>query len=86
MQKVTGGDRRWFEKTFNRVLFAKRLTQGGADPAVVMRSMLVTKMESMTLLERKKDGEIKKSESTERELQMFVPMGFMMLMYISIMM
>jgi ABC-2 type transport system permease protein len=86
MQKVSSGDRRWFEKTFNRVLFAKRLTQGGADPAVVARSALTTKMESMTLLERKKDGEIKKAESSERELQMFIPMGIMMIMYISIMM
>jgi ABC-2 type transport system permease protein len=86
-QKVTAqGDRRWFDRILNRAMFVTRLRNNGVDPAVVGQSMLGARLEAMTLVERDKDGTIKKAEASEREFRIFVPMGIMTLVYISIMM
>lgn len=86
-QKITSsGDRRWFERILNRAMFVTRLRQNGVEPGIVGQSMLGARLESMTLVERDKNGTITKAEASERQLQMFIPMGIMTLMYISIMM
>jgi ABC-type Na+ efflux pump permease subunit len=86
-QKVTmGPHRRWFERTLNRVTQAQRLRRAAIDPAVVAASRIAVRADGKTLFEMAPDGTIKKAESSERELAMFIPMGIMSLMYLAIMM
>jgi ABC-2 type transport system permease protein len=82
---TVGDERRWFEKTMNRLIAIQRLQRAGMDPAAVARAQLAIRMEGMSLFEETPDGQIRRAEKTNRALAIFIPMGIMMLMFMAIM-
>lgn len=85
-QKVSvGSDRRAIEKIIQRAAQGERLRRAGIDQAIVDRSRLSVGMQSLSLYKRGPDGTIEKAEEGERELNFFIPLGVMYLMFMSVM-
>jgi ABC-2 type transport system permease protein len=83
---TVGAERRWFEKSLNRITQSERLGKAGIDPAVVAQALVPVRIEGMTLYERGADGQVKPAEVVDRSLAIFVPLGVMGLMFMALMM
>lgn len=86
-QKVTmGSESRWFERSLNRAIHARRLQRANIKPADVAQALAPVSIDGKTLYEQTPDGKIKEAESVNRGLQIFVPLGIMGIMFMGVMM
>ena len=77
--------RRWFQSALGRIAQTKRLENSGLNAELVAWAVAPVRIESMGLYETTDSGEVKQAEKTNRELALLVPMGVLMLMWVSIM-
>lgn len=83
---VTNDINRWFSRVINHTVQSERLKKEGLDPKVVNRATAPVRVEVLGLYSKSKSGEINRADESSRKAAMFVPMGVMMLMFMSLMM
>lgn len=83
---VTNDINRWFNRVINHTVQGERLKKEGLDPTVVKRATAPVRVDVLGLYSRSKSGEIKRADETSRKAAIFVPMGVMMLMFMSLIM
>jgi ABC-2 type transport system permease protein len=76
---------RWLAQAINQAAFALRLQDAGLDPVVVAAAIGPLNIEELGLYSRDKQGEIHKGDEGTRGISFFLPFGFMLLMFISVM-
>ncbi|MBI5762537.1 MAG: ABC transporter permease [Planctomycetes bacterium] len=77
---------RWFTGVLNRTVQAEKLRAAGLDPVVVNKAVARVNIDVFGLYARGRNGEIRKADEVSRKAAIFVPMGVMMLMFMSLMM
>ncbi len=78
-------EKRWFDDVLTNMVQTRRLQAAGIDPGVVNQSKAVA-LQGRGLFERTADGGVKKSQSREEVFSILLPLGFMMFMFMIIMM
>ncbi len=86
LSRITSPPRRWLEQRISGALRTQRFQAAGLDPDVVARLNMPVRFETLEPFERSASGELREPERQDRETALFVPMGAMMLMVISIFM
>lgn len=76
---------RWLLQSLNQVAFALRLQDAGLNPLTVAGAVTPIDTEELGLLTRSTGGEIRKGGNTTRTLNVFLPFGLMILMFMSVM-
>lgn len=83
---VTNSLNRWFSRVVSQTVQSERLKKEGLDPTIVKRATAPVRVEVLGLYSKSKSGEIKHADESSREAAIFVPMGVMMLMFMSLIM
>jgi ABC-2 type transport system permease protein len=78
--------RRRFERSLEEVVQTERLQRLGLDPVLVKRGVAPVRLEGLGLYVRTAAGEIRKADKTGSEIARFVPLGMLMLMFMSVLM
>jgi len=73
--------RRWFDQAISDAVRAHRLQAAGLNPAVVQAANRPVIVDAFGLLERDRDGGIRKAESVDRLSAVFLPLGCMLAMF-----
>jgi ABC-2 type transport system permease protein len=77
---------RWLSIQINRAVHGHRLRAAGLDPDIVRRATAPVTVDVLGLYAKSASGEVRKADGSSREVAFFVPIGVMMLMFISLMM
>jgi ABC-2 type transport system permease protein len=83
---VTNDLNRWFNRVINQKVHVERLRAEGLDPKIVDRATAPVRVDVLGLYAKSKSGEIKRADESSRKAAIFVPMGVMMLMFMSLIM
>ncbi len=75
----------WLRTILNQTVQRIRSQQAGIDPATVLRVTKPVQIENLGLVVQTETGEITQAEKVNRLANIFVPMGLMMLTFLSIM-
>jgi ABC-type Na+ efflux pump permease subunit len=78
--------RAWLERAVNEAVTARRLAQLQLDADAVRRATAPVSVEPTGLFKKSADGRAQGADSSRKLAGLFVPMGFMMLMFLVIMM
>lgn len=78
--------RRWLERSLNQIIRINRLQDSGINPLLVQQAVIPVGIESMGLYEQGDGGTIIPAEETDELKTLLLPFGFMMLMFVVIMM
>ena len=76
---------RWLMQAINQASFALRLHDAGLNPAVVAGAVSPISIEELGLYSHGVTGKIQKGDEAARGVSFFIPLGLMMLMFISVM-
>ncbi len=79
-------ERGWIERVINEAVKARRLQAMNLDPTVVARATASVPVEGRGLVKQLEDGRVGGGEEGRKMVAIFVPFGFMMLMFMVIMM
>jgi ABC-type Na+ efflux pump permease subunit len=80
------GARRWLENHLRNHIRRQRLSKLGIDPELVAQANAPVSLEPTTLYTQTKDGKAKTKGAADTLAAMFMPFGFMMLMFMVIFM
>jgi ABC-2 type transport system permease protein len=75
----------WLTQSLNQAAFALRLQDAGLNPLTVAGAVTPIPYEELGLYTRESGGEIHKGDESRRSLNLFMPLGLMMLMFMSVM-
>jgi ABC-2 type transport system permease protein len=75
----------WFMQAVNQAAFSLRLKEAGLDPAVVANAIVPIDVQDLGLYSKAGNGEIKKGDEGSRGIVFLLPVGIMMLMFMSLM-
>jgi ABC-2 type transport system permease protein len=78
-------ERRWLDPTVNELVRARRFTALDLDPAVVAQATAPVSVEARGLVKQLSGGRIAGGDSGQVMRNLFLPFGFMMLMFMIIM-
>jgi len=73
--------RRWFDRAISDAVRERRLQAAGLNPEVVQQANRPVAVEGFGLVERDRDGGIRKAETVDRLSAIFLPMGLMLAMF-----
>jgi ABC-2 type transport system permease protein len=76
---------RWLMQSIQRVTFALRLQDSGLDSATVAKVVMPVGIEELGLFSHSAGGEIRNADQGARNLNLFIPFGLVMLMFMSLM-
>ena len=76
----------WFSLNINQALFLARLSQNGIKPERLQEIAQPTEMERAGLFKLGSAGEIQKTDTAEDLLQIILPMGLMIVLFLLVMM
>jgi ABC-2 type transport system permease protein len=79
-------ERGWVERVINEAVKAQRFQAMNLDPAVVARATASVPVEGRGLVKKLDDGRVGGGEEGRNMMAVFLPFGFMMLMFMVIMM
>ena len=77
-------ERRWLDRALNDAVAARRLEALGIDPAVVKQASAGVRVVPLGLLKQATDGSIRGAGEDQNMFGLFMPLGFMMLMFMVI--
>lgn len=83
---VLSPDRGWFQWAINDAVRTRRLERAGLDPEVVGRASKPLPVEGLGLVGRSKDGQVQRAERSDETINVFLPFGMMMLMFLVVFM
>jgi ABC-2 type transport system permease protein len=75
----------WLVQSLNQVAFALRLQDAGLNPLTVASAITPINVDERGLFSRAAHGEIRKGNENNRALSIFLPIGLMLLMFMSVM-
>ncbi|MBM3999465.1 MAG: ABC transporter permease [Planctomycetes bacterium] len=78
--------RDWFERTIGTLVTGRRFQEAGVAPRVVQWANAAPPVVPVSLLTRTPDGSIQAAEPVDRLTAIFLPMGVMMLMFMTVFM
>ena len=78
--------RKWLETVINQIVRARRMSEAGVPPTVLMELERKTPMRSAGLYTQNEDGTIVSEEKPDELASILLPMGIMMLMFMIVMM
>ena len=81
---VLSDERRWLERTINEAVTARRLAQMQIDVEAVKRATAPINVVPLRLYEQSADGQVGGAEGGNELVGLFVPFGFLMLMFMVI--
>ena len=83
---ILSAERGWLERALNEAVTARRLKQIDVDADAVKRATAPVPMQPSGLYKQSADGAIRGADESRKLAGLFVPLGFMMLMFLVIMM
>ncbi|HEY1685814.1 MAG TPA: ABC transporter permease [Tepidisphaeraceae bacterium] len=75
----------WFIDSLNKLASSSRIEQAKLDPRLVTAVMAPLNVQNLAPFSRSSSGKIQKASSADRSVIFFIPMGIMMLMFLSLM-
>ncbi len=81
---VLSDERRWLERTLNETVTTRRLAEMQIDVEAVKRATAPINVAPLRLYERSADGEVGGADGGNELVGLFVPFGFLMLMFMVI--
>src|SRR5262249_48760650 len=82
---MLSGDRGFVDRGLNEAIAAHRLSELNLDQAAVKRAMRPVRVAPLGLFKRAADGSARGADESAGMAAMFIPFGFMMLMFMVIM-
>ncbi len=76
---------RWIDDPINEAIQVSRMKTANLDAAIVMKATQKHRMANLGLVEKDEDGKITKAQQTNELANIIVPLGMMMLMFMTIM-
>jgi ABC-2 type transport system permease protein len=83
---MLSSERRWIEEAVNEVVRARRFAELKLDPTLVRQATAPVAMQPLGLYKQAADGRIIGADESRNMLSVFLPMGFMMLMFMTVFM